>query len=332
MRQSTQRGNGPETAAAIANAIFTDSPPASYQDTEYSIRSPISEEAASAPIGSLFAEAGRTGPSANRATSAAAEDPSPQTASPISCAQDQKPDPPDVPPTKDRATLAPPDSLALCPELPVPLEANPARDLSMRPLLKVTSNAPDADASAAPFRPIPRSAEAFQPPSGSGLTADPSINSAGNAIPTGAQVNSSAGSPQSEASLAELAEKLSYHLLRLAGNDRHEVVLRLHPPELGDLTVRVQVAGRDVSAWFASPQIQVQQAISDAIGQLHTNLGNAGYSLNSAWIGADAWSRGERDATPALPQQQRGAANRTRIEETTVPPMLSAASEVSVYV
>lgn len=77
MRQSTQRGNGPETAAAIANAIFTDSPPASYQDTEYSIRSPISEEAASAPIGSLFAEAGRTGPSANRATSAAAEDPSP---------------------------------------------------------------------------------------------------------------------------------------------------------------------------------------------------------------------------------------------------------------
>jgi hypothetical protein len=54
--------------------------------------------------------------------------------------------------------------------------------------------------------------------------------------------------------------------------------------------VRVAVSGRDVSAWFASPQPQVQSAISAAMGQLQTDLGNAGYNLSGAWVGADASS------------------------------------------
>ena len=109
-------------------------------------------------------------------------------------------------------------------------------------------------------------------------------------------------------------------------------MLQLHPPELGDLTVRVLVNGRDVSAWFASPQIQVQQAITQAIGQLHTDLGSAGYNLNSVSVGADAWSPRERDNSSPLPQQQRGAANRSRVEESPGSPTLSATSGVSIYV
>jgi flagellar hook-length control protein FliK len=65
------------------------------------------------------------------------------------------------------------------------------------------------------------------------------------------------------------------------------VTMRLHPPELGDLTMRVAVNGRDVSAWFASPQPQVQAAISAALGQLQTDLGGAGYNLAGAWVGGD---------------------------------------------
>lgn len=79
--------------------------------------------------------------------------------------------------------------------------------------------------------------------------------------------------------------------------------MRLHPPELGDLTVRVAVSGRDVAAWFASPQPQVQSAISAAMGQLQTNLGNAGYNLNGAWVGADPSGAREQQNSyqPAAP-------------------------------
>ena len=112
-------------------------------------------------------------------------------------------------------------------------------------------------------------------------------------------------------------------------------MLQLHPPELGDLTVRVLLHGREVSAWFATPQIQVQQAISQAIGQLQTDLGSVGYNLASASIGADAWSPsgspGERDEGSLTPQQQ-GAINRSSGERSSGGPGLSSASGVSIYV
>ena len=100
-----------------------------------------------------------------------------------------------------------------------------------------------------------------------------------------------------------IADQVAGQLARMASNGSGEMVMRLHPPELGDLTVRVAVSGRDVAAWFASPQPQVQSAISAAIGQLQTNLGNAGYNLNGAWVGADASSarQQQNSSLPASP-------------------------------
>ena len=131
-------------------------------------------------------------------------------------------------------------------------------------------------------------------------------------------------------SSAGLADQLSYQLTGLITDPGHEMVLELHPPELGNLTLRILVNGREVSAWFGSPQLQVQQAINQAIGQLQTNLGNAGYSLTGAWVGADAWSPAERDES-AAPRQQRSGGSQPSLERSRSAPLL-AASGVSIFV
>jgi hypothetical protein len=102
-----------------------------------------------------------------------------------------------------------------------------------------------------------------------------------------------------------ISDQVAGQLVRLISSGSRDMVMRLHPPELGDLTVRVAVSGRDVSAWFASPQSQVQSAISAALGQLQTNLGDAGYNLSGAWVGADASSAHQQRTNPPAPLPPR---------------------------
>jgi flagellar hook-length control protein FliK len=110
------------------------------------------------------------------------------------------------------------------------------------------------------------------------------------------------------------------------------MVMRLRPPGLGDVTVRVAVNGRDVSAWFASPQPEVQSAISAAIGQLQTTLGDAGYNLNGAWVGADASSARQQGASlpPAPPTRASPAA--PAIGLSTTASSRPAAAGLNIYV
>ena len=114
-----------------------------------------------------------------------------------------------------------------------------------------------------------------------GVTAaggDPS--GAAGIAPGGVDVPAAAqsGPASADAASARVADRVSDQVIRLLANSGREAVVRLHPPDLGEVTVRIAVNGRDVSAWFGSPQAQVQQTISAAIGQLHTDLGNAGYN------------------------------------------------------
>jgi flagellar hook-length control protein FliK len=105
-------------------------------------------------------------------------------------------------------------------------------------------------------------------------------------------------------------DQVAGQLVRMVSVGPREMVMRLHPPELGELTLRVAISGRDVTAWFASPQPQVQSAISNALDQLQTNLGAAGYNLNGAWVGADAaGARQQRQDAPAVPVPARPGAS-----------------------
>jgi Flagellar hook-length control protein FliK len=150
--------------------------------------------------------------------------------------------------------------------------------------------------------------------------------SAGPALPSSAQSSGLIFAPE------DFADRLSTHVIGSIKSPDHDVVLHLHPPELGDLTVRVAVSGREVSAWFAAPQVLVQQAISQAIGQLHTDLGNAGYNLTGAWVGADGSSSRERNGRLSLALQERHSPVSAELVTTPAPPSGSVSLGVSIYV
>ena len=96
-----------------------------------------------------------------------------------------------------------------------------------------------------------------------------------------------------------LGNALGSQVLAMVAAGRNQVTVHLSPPNLGTLTVHVEVQSHDVSAWFASPQPQVQQAVNDALAQLHGTLGGAGLNLAGAWVGADvSGGNGRPTATP----------------------------------
>jgi hypothetical protein len=186
------------------------------------------------------------------------------------------------------------------------------------------------DPNAAPPRSVPAGGKASDVATSEGQAALAASTLGGSEPLIGLKAQGSSDSGSFSSSNG-LADQLSYQLTGLITSGGHEVVLRLHPPELGDLTLRILVNGREVSAWFGSPQLQVQQAINQAIGQLQTNLGNAGYSLTGAWVGADAWSPAERDESSAPPQQRSGGSQPSLAQSQGSTP-LSAASGVSIFV
>ena len=152
------------------------------------------------------------------------------------------------------------------------------------------------------------------------------------AVPGGAAADILSSVPAPNAAPAALSEQLFRQVMGSIENGAHEVVLRLHPSGLGDLTIRLAVSGREVSAWFATPQTQVQQAISEAIGQLHSTLGNAGYTLAGAWIGNDASNQRAPREQPPAPSQARQAVANAPLELTSTTPISSSSTGVSVYV
>jgi flagellar hook-length control protein FliK len=155
---------------------------------------------------------------------------------------------------------------------------------------------------------------------GAGAAPSPSIPPAGVAAPASA-----------DAGAAGLAPQVAARLVGALGAGRLDVVLRLHPPELGDLNVRLEVSGRAVTAWFDSPLPQVQQALSQNMGQLHAGFASAGYALNSAWIGGDAWTpRGwTAPQTPRPPRLVLARAGATAPADIALP---AAGPGVSLYV
>jgi flagellar hook-length control protein FliK len=129
-----------------------------------------------------------------------------------------------------------------------------------------------------------------------------------------------------------ISDQVAGHLVRLVSSGSSDMVMRLHPPELGDLTIRVTVSGHDVSAWFTSPQPEVQNAISAAIGQLQTDLGTAGYNLNGAWVGADASGAQQQSAQAPTPLPLRTPSTAASLALPAAVASRPAASGLNIYV
>jgi flagellar hook-length control protein FliK len=157
--------------------------------------------------------------------------------------------------------------------------------------------------------------------SASGATATGAADQPGNATAGGVSAD-------------QLKDWLAEPIVQLVSSSRREMAIQLRPPELGELTVRVAVNGRDVSAWFETAQPQVQQALTQALPQLHTDLGNAGYALTGAWVGADASGGSQQPALAASPQPRAETRGRGVLAEPTPARRgaIATASGVSIYV
>jgi hypothetical protein len=131
---------------------------------------------------------------------------------------------------------------------------------------------------------------------------------------------------------SSLAEPLLGQMIGAAAGGHHDLALHLHPAELGAVDVRVVVSGRAVSAWFDSPQPQVQQAISQNMEQLQRDLATAGYDLNGAWVGGETWTPRERMAGPAPARHNRGMTDSRPTEPVRRAVSAATGSGVSVYV
>jgi len=125
-----------------------------------------------------------------------------------------------------------------------------------------------------------------------------------------------------------LANALGSQVLAMLAAGRSQVTVHLSPPGLGALTVRVEVQSRDVSAWFASPQPQVQQAVSDALALLHGALGGAGLNLSGAWVGADVSGGNGRPAATPVPVRRAPA---VAVAADSAAPGATPAEGLSVY-
>ena len=277
------------------------------------------------PVGeprSATARAGTTTPDSNLAA------PQSQSIAPDNLATATAVQPPDA--FADTTGSVPQNISAFSLPLRIVSEAHGGPGEDVRPLKIAASPLPTGASTVAQAYPTGRSSGDYHLAASVGPTAEISMPSTAGNLSAGSLADVGAKEAISIGSATGIADQLSPHLVRLAGTGGGEVFLQLHPPELGDLTVRVLVNGRDVSAWFGSPQINVQEALSNAIGQLNANLGNAGYNLSGAWVGADAWSRrGDNESSATRPQ--RGVTNRAR-EETSSSPVLPAGSGVSIYV
>ncbi|HEU0215827.1 MAG TPA: flagellar hook-length control protein FliK [Stellaceae bacterium] len=173
-------------------------------------------------------------------------------------------------------------------------------------------------------------------PFGSALDAGITSTAAAGAPATGTDaspvaVTTSAAPAPDPSSPGGVSDQVAAHLVRMVSSGSRDMVVRLRPPELGDVTVRIAVTGRDVAAWFASPEPQVQNAISAAIGQLQTSLGDAGYNLSGAWVGGGAANAQQEQSNSPPPAASRVLSVAVALSSRAAA-QLPAASGLNIYV
>ncbi|MBU0592311.1 MAG: flagellar hook-length control protein FliK [Gammaproteobacteria bacterium] len=88
-------------------------------------------------------------------------------------------------------------------------------------------------------------------------------------------------------------EALGQKVVWMAGQQTQVAELRLNPPNLGPMEVRISVSNDQISAIFVSHQPAVREAIEAAMPRLREMLAEGGMSLGNATVSSDS-----------LPQQQ----------------------------
>jgi flagellar hook-length control protein FliK len=104
-------------------------------------------------------------------------------------------------------------------------------------------------------------------------------------------------------------QAFSEQVLWAARAELQSASLTLNPPELGPVTIELQLDDTQATASFGSTQPEVRKAIEDALPALKTLFAEAGLDLRQADVGSgDAQSRQSRNLQDS---QDRGHDNRT---------------------
>jgi len=131
----------------------------------------------------------------------------------------------------------------------------------------------------------------------------PSANAAPQPIAaaTGASLPSSIGTPVSHPAWpSQLGQQLVQLIQR--GGEQH-VQMKLHPAELGPLSISLKMTEHGAQAQFLSAHAQVRQVIEQAIPQLREALAEQGISLSDTSVGEQGFSNQQE----AFAQQSTGS-------------------------
>ncbi len=98
------------------------------------------------------------------------------------------------------------------------------------------------------------------------------------------------------------ADALSRQVVWMVDKDAQVAELRINPPELGPVEVRLTLAGDEASAQFFSAHAEVRNAIESSLGRLREAMAQAGIQLGDATVSAESF----RDQSAAQEGRREG--------------------------
>lgn len=87
----------------------------------------------------------------------------------------------------------------------------------------------------------------------------------------------------------DFAQALSQQVVWMADKDAQVAELRIDPPELGPVEVRLEISGDEATVQFASAHAEVRDAIEAAIARLRESMAQAGIQLGQASVSAESF-------------------------------------------
>jgi flagellar hook-length control protein FliK len=155
----------------------------------------------------------------------------------------------------------------------------------------------DADATARPLaQPVESALEAVrfaEQTLGGAESAPRAVQSAAMAVvETRPQVSQPSALLEVAAPVSEpgFADALSRQVVWMVDKDAQIAELRINPPELGPVEVRLTLNGDEALAHFASPHAEVREAIESAVARLREAMAQAGIQLGEASISSESFA------------------------------------------
>jgi flagellar hook-length control protein FliK len=124
------------------------------------------------------------------------------------------------------------------------------------------------------------------------------------------------------------AQALSRHVVWMVDKDAQVAELRINPPELGPVEVRLTLTQDSAAAEFVSPHAEVRAAIESSIARLREAMADAGIQLGEASVSAESFS--QRADTQAESRQSRDGYREAAFAGASSSPARPIASAVTL--